>query len=92
MFGKKAYNRYSDEQLIPLVVTGDDKAFNELYLRYNQRLLYYFYRMLGNSNDKAQDFLQDIFIKVIDKAHLFDNSRKFSTWIFSIAYNMCKNE
>lgn len=48
--------------------------------------------MLGDSNDKAQDFLQDIFIKLIDKAHLFDRNKKFSTWIFSIAYNMCKNE
>jgi RNA polymerase sigma-70 factor (ECF subfamily) len=48
--------------------------------------------MLGNSNDKAQDFVQDIFIKLIDKAHYFDTNRKFSTWIFSIAYNMCKNE
>jgi RNA polymerase sigma-70 factor (ECF subfamily) len=48
--------------------------------------------MLGNSNEKAQDFLQEIFVKVIDKAELFDQSRKFSTWIFSIAHNMCKNE
>jgi RNA polymerase sigma-70 factor (ECF subfamily) len=48
--------------------------------------------MLGNSNEKAQDFLQDIFVKLIDKAESFDPSRKFSTWIFSIANNMCKNE
>jgi len=81
-----------DEQLVQLMVSGDSKAFNQLYDRYNQRLLYYFYRMLGNSNEKAQDFLQDIFIKLIDKAETFDASRKFSTWIFSIAHNMCKNE
>jgi len=48
--------------------------------------------MLGNSNEKAQDFLQDIFVKLIDKATSFDPSRKFSTWIFSVAHNMCKNE
>jgi RNA polymerase sigma-70 factor, ECF subfamily len=92
MFGIKTLKQFSDEQLIPKIVAGDRAAFNELYVRYNNRLLYYFYRMLGNSNDKAQDFLQDIFIKLIDKAYLFDNTRKFSTWIFSIAYNMCKNE
>jgi len=78
--------------LVQLMISGDSKAFNQLYHRYNQRLLYYFFRMLGNSNEKAQDFLQDIFIKLIDKAELFDTSRKFSTWIFSIAHNMCKNE
>lgn len=93
MFGiKKIDKKCSDEQLVSSMITGDSKAFNEIYSRYNQRLLYYFYRMLGNSSDKAQDFVQDIFIKLIDKAHYFDTNRKFSTWIFSIAYNMCKNE
>ncbi|MDP4208718.1 MAG: RNA polymerase sigma factor [Bacteroidota bacterium] len=89
---KRKYTDNTDEQLIQLLIAGDSKAFNELYHRYNQRLLYYFYRMLGNSNEKAQDFLQDIFIKLIDKAETFDSSKKFSTWIFSIAHNLCKNE
>jgi len=93
MFGfKNRYVEYSDEQLMTSIVAGDAVAFNQLYQRYNQRLLYYFYRMLGNSNEKAQDFLQDIFIKLIDKAASYDPSRKFSTWIFCIAHNMCKNE
>lgn len=92
MSGKKLLCQLSDEQLIPKMIAGDNLAFTEIYNRYNTRILYYFYRMLGNSNDKAQDFLQEIFIKLIDKAHLFDTSKKFSTWFFSIAYNMCKNE
>ena len=89
---KRQHNETTDEQLVQLMLCGNAKAFNQLYARYNQRLLYYFYRMLGNSNEKAQDFLQDIFIKLIDKAETFDCSRRFSTWIFSIAHNMCKNE
>ncbi len=55
-------------------------------------MLYYFYRMLGNCEATAQDFLQDLFYKIIDKPHLFDSSQRFSTWIYSIAHNMCKNE
>jgi RNA polymerase sigma-70 factor, ECF subfamily len=82
----------SDEQLMDGIHHGDAAAFNELYLRYHKRLLYYFYRMLGNSSEKAQDFLQDIFIKIIDRPESFNISRKFSTWIFSVAHNMCKNE
>lgn len=82
----------TDEQLVTAICKGNLYAFNELYQRYCNRLLYYFYRMLGNSNEKARDFLQDIFMKLIDKAQTFDSSRKFSTWIFSIAHNMCKNE
>ena len=89
---KPQYSKFSDEYLVQLLVNGDVSAFNQLYTRYNQRLLYYFYRMLGNSNEKAQDFLQDIFLKLMNKSASFDPSRKFTTWIFSIAHNMCKNE
>jgi RNA polymerase sigma-70 factor (ECF subfamily) len=86
------YQNFADERLIFAITNGDSTAFNELYNRYNERLLYYFYRMLGNDKELAQDFLQDLFLKIIDTSHLFDVERKFSTWIFSIAHNMCKNE
>ena len=74
------------------ICNADKRAFNEIYKRYSQRLLYYFYRMLGNSEEIAQDFLQDLFYKLIDKPHLYNPEQRFSTWIFSIAHNMCKNE
>jgi len=86
------YIKLSDEKLLMAIQNGDSKAFNELYKRYNARLLYYFYRMLGNDKETAKDFLQELFYKIIDKPHLYDSKRKFSTWIFSIAHNMCKNE
>lgn len=86
------YQQLADEKLIVAITNGDSAAFNELYKRYNERMLYYFYRMLWNDRELAQDFLQDLFFKIIDKPHMFDIERKFSTWIFSIAHNMCKNE
>ncbi len=89
---KGKYSRISDEHLMISVHHGDVYAFNELYNRYSKRLLYYFYRMLGSSQEKSRDFLQDIFIKIIERPELFDTTRKFSTWIFSVAHNMCKNE
>lgn len=94
MFKFKAvnYKKHTDEKLVLAIQNGDTSAFNELYSRYHERLLYYFYRMLGSNKEQAQDFLQELFYKVIDKSHLFDTKRKFSTWIFSIAHNMCKNE
>ena len=48
--------------------------------------------MLGGSEAQAQDFLHDIFLKIIEKPYLFDQSKKFKTWIFQIAHNKCKNE
>jgi len=82
----------SDEKLYILMTSGNAKAFNLLYRRYQNKLLYYFYRMLGSDKSLAQDFLQEIFFKIIDKPHLFDPKRKFSVWIYSVAHNMCKNE
>jgi RNA polymerase sigma-70 factor (ECF subfamily) len=53
---------------------------------------FYFYRMLGGDEEKAQDFLQDVFLKIIEKPYQFNEKMKFSTWIFTIASNLCKNE
>jgi len=71
---------------------GEEAAFDELYNRYSKRLLVYFYRMLGRNEEKAQDFLQDFFLKLIEKPHLFSSKNRFSSWVFTVASNMCKNE
>lgn len=71
---------------------GEVPAFDVLYHRYSKRLLYYFYKMLGQDEDKAQDFLHDLFLKIVERPELFSLERKFSTWVFSVANNMCKNE
>jgi len=86
------YSKIKDEDLMIAIHQGETAAFDELYSRYQKRLLYYFYRMLGNSNEKAGDFLQDIFMKIIERPNHFDASRRFRTWLFSVAHNMCKNE
>ncbi len=86
------YSQTKDEDLMIAIHRGETAAFDELYVRYQKRLMYYFYRMLGNSNEKAGDFLQDIFMKIIERPEQFDASRRFSTWLFSVAHNMCKNE
>lgn len=70
---------------------GDESAFNELYNRYSNRILYYMYKMLRQDEAKAQDFTQDVFLKVIESAHKFDISKSFKTWIFTVAANHCKN-
>lgn len=78
--------------LMKKIIGGDRVAFNEVYDRYHERLFYYFYRMLGNCEETANDFLQDIFLKIIDKPELFNPAYPFRKWIFSVAHNMCKNE
>jgi RNA polymerase sigma-70 factor (ECF subfamily) len=89
---KHRYKKLSDEKLMELIQRGDTSAFDELYDRYSRRLLLYFFRELGGDEEKAQDSLQDLFLKIVEKPGSFDTERRFSTWIFTVAYNMCKNE
>lgn len=85
------YQNKSDEELMIMMKDRDQRAFGELYDRYSERLLNYFYRMLWKDREKAEDFMQDLFAKLIEKPELFSGERSFKTWIFSIANNMCKN-
>ncbi len=89
---KQAYSTYTDEQLMDEVVKGNSRAFTELYERYSKPMLNYFYKMLWQDKLKAEDFMQELFTKIIQKPHLFNSKLRFKTWIFSIANNMCKNE
>lgn len=91
-FLKTKYKKRSDEQLMQFLRSNDTAAFNELYNRYSARLLHFFHRMLNGDEQTSQDFLQDIFLKIVEKPHLFDSTQNFCTWIFTIARNMCKNE
>jgi RNA polymerase sigma-70 factor (ECF subfamily) len=86
------HSKFTDEKLMQGIQRGEVSAFDELYVRYGKRLLSYFYRELGGDREKAQDFLQELFLKVVEKPQSFDTQRSFSSWIFAVAYNMCKNE
>lgn len=91
MFGRKT-KIISDEKLMQAISNGDQQAFNELYKRYKDRLYYYFFRMLRNSEEMANDFLQEVFLKIIENPGRFNPTFPFKTWVFSVAYNLCKNE
>lgn len=86
------YQMESDEWVAGRAAEGSVAAFNELYRRYGQKMFSYFYRMLWNDKELAEDCTQELFLKVIKHGKDFDNNRKFSTWFYSIAHNMCKNE
>ena len=86
------YRDYADEELLPLLKAGGEPAFGELYRRYGQKMFSYFFRMLWKNKELAEDFTQDLFIKIINNADAYLEGRNFSTWLYSIANNMCKNE
>ena len=86
----------SDEQLIKIYQSNQDGygqvALGYLYDRYAKLMLNFFYFSLHNDHNKAQDFVHDLFVRIIEKNQSFDNIHLFKTWIYRIASNMCKNE
>jgi RNA polymerase sigma-70 factor (ECF subfamily) len=87
---------FTDEQLIEIYQSniGDQGqvAFGHLYNRYAKLMLNFFYFSLQNDHNKAQDFVHDLFLKILEKHHTFNNNQFFKAWIYRIATNMCNNE
>lgn len=77
--------------LIEAHLGGDPHAFAQIVSRYQLRLLNFVYRMIGD-RDRAEDLVQEAFLRVHRHLDRFDRSRKFSTWIYTIASNLAKNE
>ncbi|MFT6442406.1 MAG: RNA polymerase sigma-70 factor (ECF subfamily) [Salibacteraceae bacterium] len=82
----------TDEQLMVSIENGNKKAFDTLYARYEKKMFYFFFRKLNNNQEKSEDFLHDLFMKIIEKPDAFDTSKAFSPWFYSVAHNMVKNE
>lgn len=80
-----------DGDVVSSFLAGEERAFEELVDRYQGRLLNFVYRTIGD-RDRAEDLVQEVFIRVYRHIARFDRSKKFSTWIYTIASNLAKNE
>jgi RNA polymerase sigma-70 factor, ECF subfamily len=80
-----------DAGVVEAFLGGDERAFSELVERYQTRLLNFIYRTIGD-RERAEDLVQEVFIRVYRHLHRFDRSKKFSTWAYTIASNLAKNE
>ncbi len=80
-----------DGDVVASFLGGEERAFQELVSRYQTRLLNFIYRTIGD-REKAEDLVQEVFIRVYRHIGRFDRSKKFSTWIYTIASNLAKNE
>lgn len=89
----KSISSLSDTQLMNRVsARGDDRAFDELYNRHSRRLMGFLFRQLGGDGERAADLMQDAFLRVWSKRERYKPDGGFLTWLFSIAYNLLKNE
>ena len=67
---------------------GEQAAFGQLMHRYAGAVFNLAYRMLGSAQD-AEDASQEIFLRAYTRLSSFDRTRRFSTWLLSIASNYC---
>ena len=78
----------SDEALMQRFQQGDSGAFRVLLERHRQGVYNFVLRHVGNKT-AAEDLLQDVFLRVVQGAHRFKLESKFTTWLYTIARNLC---
>jgi len=86
-----AFAALDDAVVVQAFLDGQPRAFDELVARYQARLLNFIYRTVGD-RERAEDLVQEVFIRVYRHLHRFDQTKKFSTWAYTIASNLAKNE
>ncbi|SFF23736.1 RNA polymerase sigma-70 factor, ECF subfamily [Paenibacillus algorifonticola] len=77
-----------EARLAKLSLKGDQRAFAELVGLYQDKLFHMAYRMLSNRQE-AEDVVQEAFMRVYRNLERYDETLKFSTWIYRIATNLC---
>jgi RNA polymerase sigma-70 factor (ECF subfamily) len=80
-----------DAALMLRVKHGDLAAFTELVDKYKQPVMNLVFRLLRDATE-AEDVAQVVFLQVYKSAYRYEVSSKFSTWMFTIARNLCLNE
>jgi RNA polymerase sigma-70 factor (ECF subfamily) len=79
----------SDEDLIVAVAAGNGQALEELCRRYERPLYRFLHRHTGGRD--VEDLHQETWLRAVRAAGRFDPARRFSTWLFQIALNLCRD-
>jgi len=81
----------TDHELVNRANGGDSSAFDALVIRHQDRVFGTVLRIVGNRED-ALDLSQEIFLTVFQRLDRFLGKAKFSTWLYRIAVNRCRDE
>src|SRR5580704_4361158 len=90
-FFKMADQSDPDAALMLRVKRGDRAAFAELVDKYKQPVMNFIFRSLRDEAE-AEDLAQNVFLQVYKSRSRYKQTAKFSTWLFTIARNLCLNE
>jgi RNA polymerase sigma-70 factor, ECF subfamily len=81
---------WSDEELVARSKTGDTESFNQLVKRWERPIFALAYRTLGREED-ARDVTQETFLRAFRALPRFKGDAKFSSWLYRIALNLCRD-
>lgn len=85
---KPGLGSLEDEELLSRFNDGDASAFEVLLERYRRPVFNFILRSV-RQGDRAEELLQDVFLRVVQRSGDFKGESKFSTWLYTIARNMC---
>jgi RNA polymerase sigma-70 factor (ECF subfamily) len=80
----------TDEQLVEAFQGGDESAFEDLVRRWDRKIHGAVYRVVG-SDDEARDLCQEAFFKAYRGLGTFKKEARFSSWLYQIALNACRD-
>ncbi len=80
----------SDESLVRMFREGNERAFGELYSRYERKLKKLIYSISPGADD-VEDIFHETIVKVIKYIDHYDESKPFGAWIYRIAVNCGRN-
>jgi RNA polymerase sigma-70 factor (ECF subfamily) len=80
----------TDEELVARSIRGDTDSFNELILRWERPIYVLAYRTIGREED-ARDVCQETFLRAFRALPGFRGQAKFSSWLYRIALNLCRD-
>lgn len=83
-------NPRHEKRLVRRLKQRDEAAFRQLVLLYQHQVFNVVFRMLGDRHE-AEDVSQEVFVTVFKSIDSFRGESKFSTWLFRVATNQCKN-
>src|ERR1051325_8143622 len=81
---------WTDEELVARSRTGDTESFNQLVRRWERPIFALAYRTLGREED-ARDVTQETFLRAFRALPGFKGDAKFSSWLYRIALNLCRD-
>ena len=93
MVSQSIRNQYladPDVQLMLKVSAGDNAAFEDLVLRYQDRLVGFFFHLV-HDRPASEDLAQEAFLRIFRSRDRYEPTARFSTWLFRIAHNLASN-